>query len=85
MKLYPIDDLILAWRRAVRLYQSLILYDNIWKILTDLLQDLESIFRFSTQFQHKYITISPSIRNKMPPKARPENLTIGGTTIRWGI
>lgn len=59
MKLYPIDDLILAWRRAVRLYQSLILYDNIWKILTDLLQDLESIFRFSTQFQHKYITISP--------------------------
>ena len=61
MKLYPIDDLILAWRRAVRLYQSLILYDNIWKILTDLLQDLESIFRFSntvsTQIYH-YIPIN---------------------------
>ncbi len=53
MKLSPIDDLILAWKGAVRLYQSLILYDNIWKILTDLLQDLELIFRFSTQFLHK--------------------------------
>ncbi len=60
MKLSFIDVFILARKEAVRLYQSLILYDNIWKILTDLLQDSEChlhVFNtVSTQFtiSHKH-------------------------------